>query len=78
MRLVTAIIGIGLAAASLRAEPKPLAEAAESMAGKLGAGCIVTGESIDGKVAFALAGKGLDALPPEKHVFEIGSLADGA
>lgn len=40
------------------------------------AGCIVTGERVGGQVSFALAGKAPEAgkTPPEKIVFEIGSI----
>ena len=42
----------------------------------LEAGCIVTGERVGGQVRFALAGKAppLGNTPPEKIVFEIGSI----
>jgi len=54
---------------------KPLAEAAAPFAGRLAAGCIVTGEKQGDRVAYAVAGKAEpDAVPPERRVFEIGSI----
>ncbi len=53
-----------------------LAEAATQQAKQLKAGCIVTGERIGDDVRFAIAGKAPEAkdTPPEKIVFEIGSI----
>lgn len=53
-----------------------LAEAATQQAKQLKAGCIVTGERIGDDVRFAIAGKATEAkdTPPEKIVFEIGSI----
>lgn len=55
---------------------RSLAEAAVRKAKDLEAGCIVTGERIGGEVRFAMAGKVPDAkgTPPERIVFEIGSI----
>jgi len=55
---------------------KPLRDVAALYAGKLPAGCIVTGEWIDGQVSFSQAGKAEpDGIAPEKRVFEIGSIS---
>lgn len=53
-----------------------LAEAATQQAKQLKSGCIVTGERIGDDVKFAIAGKAPEAkdTPPEKIVFEIGSI----
>lgn len=58
------------------AHSRPLADAAVGLAKSLEAGCIVTGEHIDGAVHFALAGKIPEAkgAAPEKIIFEIGSI----
>jgi CubicO group peptidase (beta-lactamase class C family) len=57
-------------------QARTLAEAAVLQAKALEAGCIVTGERVGGQVRFALAGKAppLGNTPPEKIVFEIGSI----
>jgi CubicO group peptidase (beta-lactamase class C family) len=57
-------------------QARTLAEAAVRQAKTLDAGCIVTGERLGGEVSFALAGKAPEAgnRPPEKIVFEIGSI----
>jgi CubicO group peptidase (beta-lactamase class C family) len=57
-------------------QARTLAEAAVLQAKALEAGCIVTGERVGGQVSFALAGKAPEAgnTPPEKLVFEIGSI----
>jgi len=57
-------------------QARTLAEAAVQQARKLKAGCIVTGERVGSEVSFALAGKAPEAgdTPPEKIVFEIGSI----
>ncbi len=57
------------------APPKPLAEITPAFAKALPAGCIVTGESRDGRTTFHLTGKGLPDLAPENHLFEIGSIS---
>jgi len=55
--------------------PDPLAVGAKKVAAKLPAGAIVTGERIGEKVEFAAAGN-LEPkeVPPEKVIFEIGSI----
>ncbi|MCW1913569.1 beta-lactamase family protein [Luteolibacter sp. GHJ8] len=69
--LLVAVAGISCALAD-----KPLAQAAAELAGKLPAGCIVTGESLKGEASFALAGKAEPAdIPTEKRIFEIGSIS---
>ena len=57
-------------------QARTLAEAAVLQDKALEAGCIVTGERVGGQVRFALAGKAppLGNTPPEKIVFEIGSI----
>ncbi len=57
-------------------QARTLAEAAARQAKTLEAGCIVTGERVGGEVSFALAGRAPEAgdTPPEKIVFEIGSI----
>jgi D-alanyl-D-alanine-carboxypeptidase/D-alanyl-D-alanine-endopeptidase len=57
-------------------QARTLAEAAVLQAKALEAGCIVTGERVGDQVSFALAGKAPEAgnTPPEKLVFEIGSI----
>jgi CubicO group peptidase (beta-lactamase class C family) len=57
-------------------QARTLAEAAVRQAKTLEVGCIVTGERVGGEVSFALAGKAPEAgnTPPEKIVFEIGSI----
>jgi CubicO group peptidase (beta-lactamase class C family) len=57
-------------------QARTLAEAAVLQAKAMEAGCIVTGERVGGQVSFALAGKAPEAgkTPPEKIVFEIGSI----
>jgi serine-type D-Ala-D-Ala carboxypeptidase/endopeptidase len=57
-------------------QARTLAEAAVLQAKALEAGCIVTGERVGGRVRVALAGKATEAgnTPPEKLVFEIGSI----
>ncbi|MDZ4401835.1 serine hydrolase [Prosthecobacter sp.] len=57
-------------------QARTLAEAAAQQARSLKAGCIVTGERIGDDVRFAIAGKAPEAkdTPPEKIVFEIGSI----
>lgn len=58
------------------AHGRTLAQAATLKAKELPAGCIVTGERLGDQVSFALAGKAAEArdTPPEKLVFEIGSI----
>ncbi len=54
---------------------KPLAEAALAFKDRVPAGCIVTGELRDGQVTYSMVGKGEpDGVPPERRVFEIGSI----
>ncbi len=57
-------------------QARTLAEAALREAKGLEAGCIVTGERIGTEVRFAMAGKApeTNGRPPEKIVFEIGSI----
>jgi D-alanyl-D-alanine-carboxypeptidase/D-alanyl-D-alanine-endopeptidase len=68
------LLGVAIAANSSHA--RTLAEAALQQAKELKTGCIVTGERIDNAVHFAMAGKAPEAkgAPPEKIVFEIGSI----
>ncbi|OYW31127.1 MAG: hypothetical protein B7Z47_02025 [Chthoniobacter sp. 12-60-6] len=67
---------LGVFIATTPSHARTLAEAAARQAQKLKAGCIVTGERIGDQVHFALAGKAPEATdtPPEKLVFEIGSI----
>jgi D-alanyl-D-alanine-carboxypeptidase/D-alanyl-D-alanine-endopeptidase len=70
---------LALLAVAFAATPsyaRTLAEAAAQTAKPLKAGCIVTGERIGDDVKFAMAGKAPEAedAPPEKLVFEIGSI----
>ncbi len=54
---------------------KSLAEAALAFKDKVPAGCIVTGELRDDRVTYAVVGKAEpDGVPPERRVFEIGSI----
>lgn len=57
-------------------QARTLAEAATQQAKQLKAGCIVTGERSGADVRFTIAGKAPEAkdTPPEKIVFEIGSI----
>lgn len=72
-RALACLVAAGLALCPVRA--KTLAEAAESLAGGLPAGCIVTAEQTPAGTRFALAGTSPDAKqPPETLVFEIASL----
>lgn len=72
---VLMVLGSGLLKTAVLAAPQSLAEVAERMVSRLPAGAIVTGEFHDGVSRFALAGKGLPNLAPERHVFEIGSIS---
>lgn len=75
-RPIPALIFAMAASISAAIADKPLAEAGANLAGKLPAGCIVTGESIGGKVSFSLAGKAEpEGIPTEKRIFEIGSIS---
>ncbi len=69
-----ALLGILLAANTAHA--RTLAEAAGKMAKQLKVGCVVTGERVGGDVKCALSGTAPEAgsTPPEKVVFEIGSI----
>ena len=54
---------------------KSLAEAALAFRDRIPAGCIVTGELRDGRATYSMVGKGEpDGVPPERRVFEIGSV----
>lgn len=57
-------------------QARPLAEAAAQFGKHLKAGCIVTGERAGEDVKFAISGVAPEAegMPPEKLVFEIGSI----
>lgn len=68
------LLSLLVSVSSLQA--RTLAEAALREAKALEAGCIVTGERVGGEVRFALAGVMPEAgnSPPEKIVFEIGSI----
>ncbi len=60
----------------LAVSARSLAEVAEAFAEKLPAGCIVTGERKGDSVNFAIAGKAEPGgIPPERRVFEIGSIS---
>lgn len=68
---------LGLFYASPLLHGRSLSDAAALKAKELKAGCIVTGELADGKSQFALAGTAPDGgkgVPPEKLLFEIGSI----
>lgn len=73
-RFFAAAAAFTLLSTSLHAQP--IAEAAKALAGKLPKGGIVTGEQTTGSVpSFAVAGSlGLVDTPPEKVIFEIGSI----
>ncbi len=74
-RLLPTLLAVFLAIPAGHA--RTLAEAATQQAKRLPVGCIVTGELLDGgKASFAIAGKAPEAKggPPEKWVFEIGSI----
>ena len=58
----------------IHAADKPLVEAAKTLAAKLPAGCIATGERINGQTSFAITGKAPEKATPETLVFEIGSI----
>lgn len=67
---------LSLALCGIAPGEKPLAEAARPFAGKLPAGCIVTGEWLDGKTSISIVGKPEpDGVAAEKRVFEIGSIS---
>ncbi len=58
------------------ATPMPLGEAATKVAGKLSKGAVVTAECVDGSTTYAAAGALEPAgTPPEKVIFEIGSIS---
>ncbi len=73
---LTAILAACFSTSVLAAELSPLAEAAKAVASKLPAGAIVTGERIGDVVSYGSAGH-LEpgGIPPEKVVFEIGSIS---
>lgn len=77
-RLFPTLLAVFLALPAVHAHARTLAEAATQKAKELEAGCIVTGELMGDKVSFAIAGKAPEAeaqgRPPEKLVFEIGSI----
>ncbi len=80
MRFLPALLFITLAASLARAAnptaPLPLAEAAKKVAGQLEAGGIVTAERTGDKLSYSSAGHVEPAgVPPEKVVFEIGSIS---
>jgi D-alanyl-D-alanine-carboxypeptidase/D-alanyl-D-alanine-endopeptidase len=68
------LLGLGMAINTVQA--RTLAEAAKQFSSHLKAGCIVTGESVSGDVKYAISGSAPEAggQPPEKLVFEIGSI----
>lgn len=70
----SALLGLFMAVNSLQA--RPLAEAAKQFSSDLKAGCIVTGEGNGDDVKYAISGSAPEAggQPPEKLVFEIGSI----
>jgi CubicO group peptidase (beta-lactamase class C family) len=69
-----ALLCLAMAANSVQA--RPMAEAAAQFGKHLKAGCIVTGERLGENVNFAISGSAPEAggMPPEKLVFEIGSI----
>lgn len=75
-RLLPTLLAVFLVLPATHA--RTLAEAATQKAKGLKAGCIVTGELMGDKVSFALAGTAPEGTakdtPPEKLVFEIGSI----
>ena len=74
-RLLVCLLPL-LASPSRVLADKPLRDVAIPYAEKLPAGCIVTGEWIEGEAKFSQAGKAEpDGIPPEKRVFEIGSIS---
>lgn len=61
---------------ALNAAPLPLADGATRKAGELTKGGIVTGELIKGQTTYAAAGNvGVPDVPPERILFEIGSIS---
>ena len=69
-----ALLGLVMAANTVQA--LTLSEAAARMSKQLKAGCIVTGERLSDDVKYAISGTAPEArgMPPEKLVFEIGSI----
>ena len=67
---------LGLVMAVNPVQARTLAEAAAQLSKQLKAGCIVTGERVGNDVKYAISGAAPEAggLPPEKLVFEIGSI----
>jgi D-alanyl-D-alanine-carboxypeptidase/D-alanyl-D-alanine-endopeptidase len=71
----TTVALLACACATVAAQAKTLAEAAETLAAQVPAGCIVTAEQTPTGTRFALAGTSPDAKQaPETLVFEIASL----
>ncbi|WP_395743168.1 serine hydrolase [Prosthecobacter sp.] len=70
-----ALLGLGMIVST--AHGRTLAEAAAQMARPLKAGCVVTGERVGDDVKYAISGAAPEAagVPPEKLVFEIGSIS---
>lgn len=68
------LLGLFMAVNSVQA--RTLAEAAKQFSSHLKAGCIVTGEDLGAGVKYAISGPAPEAgnTPPEKLVFEIGSI----
>ena len=65
----------GATAAGGEFDAKPLADAAKTLAARTPRGVIVTGEWRDGKESFSAVGKiQPEGVPPERIVFEIGSI----
>lgn len=70
------VLAAMIASATLAHADKPLAEAAKSFEKDLPVGCLVSGESIDGKTDFAVLGKAEpEGVATEKRIFEIGSIS---
>jgi len=69
-----ALLGLVVAVNSVQA--RALADAAAQFGKHLKAGCIVTGERVGDDVKYAISGSAPEAgsMPPEKLVFEIGSI----
>ncbi|MBL9133624.1 MAG: serine hydrolase, partial [Verrucomicrobiaceae bacterium] len=76
MRLVLCFTLFVAAASAQPVSSMTLAAAAEASAKDLARGCIVTGEWRDGAAKYAIAGPDkVKDVPPEKIVFEIGSIS---
>ena len=78
MRLVAAALLCAAAVAARAANPPPLADDAVDWAKEVGHGAVATAEKRDGTWSYAVAGQpfaeGRAAVPPERVLFEIGSI----